>query len=722
MARQRLRRPEVDRRAARCRRGHRSATSCPCWSSGADQPAGRRRRVRRCRRVAGRAGPTGSTSTASIVRAGSAVALPVLARRTAAAALDRVRVGGRRARLDRRRRADERRRARLRHRRLPRPRRDLRPAHAAVVTGGPPTSLGLRFRGSNLADHQVVLTPSSSWPTATSSAPKRDRRHRALAARAPAGRPERRVGVRQPDPRRALRRRADRSARPARLPHRRRVRLRQARQLHPGRRRGDRGGRQGRDRRGARRGRRARPASSCAARSAWSASPSAKPAAEPTCARDESVADEAQAKEPSRPEPTSEPDDVPDVVLEELLAAFSDERRRGDRLRRPVDRPAARARRQRRQHGRQRRRQSIDDLDDEPDATAPARCDRLADIVEHGRARARLADPTSHCRATFAEVGQGHRDRRRRSARRAVPRRGVRVTPARSAHVATTTSRVGGRRSSSRISTRPAASRRCRRGRSGSDRSAGARQTHRRAPGQGPQAVDLGGDRRGDPASCWSVPSPSSPRRCSTCARSTCRAPCTPIPSSCRPSSTTSKGDAILLVDTRQIERQLESIAWVESARVKTQFPHRVFIDIRERKPIATFAGSDGKFRVIDRDGRVLDVLDGGIPIDYMLITGANPDVDQRPVRRPPLRRGGAAGDRPAARDPGTDRVDRRRCHRREPHAASCATTCTVQLGPAASDLSTKLARLLSQVQWRPRRRICRLDVSTAEISRTTTG
>ena len=63
-------------------------------------------------------------------------------------------------------------------------------------------------------------------------------------------------------------------------------------------------------------------------------------------------------------------------------------------------------------------------------------------------------------------------------------------------------------------------------------------------------------------------------------------------------------GDAILLVDTRHIERQLESIAWVESARVSTQFPHRVFIDVRERKPIATFAGSDGKYRVIDRDGR----------------------------------------------------------------------------------------------------------------------
>ena len=73
------------------------------------------------------------------------------------------------------------------------------------------------------------------------------------------------------------------------------------------------------------------------------------------------------------------------------------------------------------------------------------------------------------------------------------------------------------------------------------------------------------------------------------------------------------------------MERKLETIAWVESARVSTQFPHRVFIDIGELKPIATFAGSDGKFRVIDRDGRVLDVVDG-LTIDDMLVTDANPE------------------------------------------------------------------------------------------------
>ena len=175
------------------------------------------------------------------------------------------------------------------------------------------------------------------------------------------------------------------------------------------------------------------------------------------------------------------------------------------------------------------------------------------------------------------------------------------------------------------------------------------------------------------------------------------------------------RGEAILLVDTRQIERQLEGIAWVESARVSTDFPHRVFIDIRERTPIATFAGSDGKFRVIDRDGRVLDVVDG-VPVDYMLVTGANPDVDRGNFAGRPL----ASAAQLAIALPGEIRVLTR-------SIGVDATTgdltmqlgdkLEVQLGPTA-DLSSKLVRLLSQVRD-SLDGICGLDVSTTEISRT---
>lgn len=86
-------------------------------------------------------------------------------------------------------------------------------------------------------------------------------------------------------------------------------------------------------------------------------------------------------------------------------------------------------------------------------------------------------------------------------------------------------------------------------------------------------------------------------------------------------------GEPVLLVDTEAARRSLEAIPWVERAFVTTDFPDRVLIDIRERQPLATFAGSDLRWRVIDRDGRVLDVLDGQ-PIDYMPIEGLTPDAD----------------------------------------------------------------------------------------------
>lgn len=86
------------------------------------------------------------------------------------------------------------------------------------------------------------------------------------------------------------------------------------------------------------------------------------------------------------------------------------------------------------------------------------------------------------------------------------------------------------------------------------------------------------------------------------------------------------QGEPVLLVDTAAAQEKLESVPWVESARVATDFPHRVVIDIRERVPIAAFQGGDGQFRVIDVQGRVLDVLVGQ-PVDYLLVTGDHPDT-----------------------------------------------------------------------------------------------
>lgn len=83
-------------------------------------------------------------------------------------------------------------------------------------------------------------------------------------------------------------------------------------------------------------------------------------------------------------------------------------------------------------------------------------------------------------------------------------------------------------------------------------------------------------------------------------------------------------GTPVLLVDTQGAERRLEAIPWVEAARVRTDFPHGATIEIRERQAIATYQGPDQRFRVLDRQGRVLDVIDL-YPIAYVLLDGPDP-------------------------------------------------------------------------------------------------
>jgi cell division protein FtsQ len=88
-------------------------------------------------------------------------------------------------------------------------------------------------------------------------------------------------------------------------------------------------------------------------------------------------------------------------------------------------------------------------------------------------------------------------------------------------------------------------------------------------------------------------------------------------------------GTPVLVADTQAAERALEAIPWVDEARVQTKFPHAVSIEIREREAMATYQGPDARFRVLDREGRVLDVLDK-YPFAYLLLGGPDP-VDLEP-------------------------------------------------------------------------------------------
>ncbi|MBI4935057.1 MAG: FtsQ-type POTRA domain-containing protein [Actinobacteria bacterium] len=178
-------------------------------------------------------------------------------------------------------------------------------------------------------------------------------------------------------------------------------------------------------------------------------------------------------------------------------------------------------------------------------------------------------------------------------------------------------------------------------------------------------------------------------------------------------------GDPVLLVDTEAAEQRLEAVPWVERARVTTDFPHTVVIDIRERKPVATFQGGDEQFRVIDVQGRVLDVIEGQ-PIAYPLITGTHPDTARGQFAGSPY---ASAGQLVIALPPevrsnlvsvGVDSsTGSLSLVLRSPDDTNSADI-DVRLGDD-SGLDDKLARLLYQVRT-GLEGVCSIDVSTAEV------
>ena len=171
-------------------------------------------------------------------------------------------------------------------------------------------------------------------------------------------------------------------------------------------------------------------------------------------------------------------------------------------------------------------------------------------------------------------------------------------------------------------------------------------------------------------------------------------------------------GDAVLLVDSAAIEARLEEVPWVERARVDPRFPGTVVIDIRERRALASFQGGDGRWRVIDVQGRVLDVLDGQ-PVAYMPIIGVHPDTARGQFAGAPYAAAAAlvqvlpAEVRVVTRSVGLDAVT-------GTLTLELTSATTVRLG-SADDLDLKLARLLGQVRG-GLDGVVSLDVSTGQI------
>ena len=85
-------------------------------------------------------------------------------------------------------------------------------------------------------------------------------------------------------------------------------------------------------------------------------------------------------------------------------------------------------------------------------------------------------------------------------------------------------------------------------------------------------------------------------------------------------------GSAILTADLDAAQKKLLEIPWVRQARVSMHLPSRVTVEIVERIPVAFFRAVDGFNRVIDRDGRILDVIEGD-PTEFTPIIGTGPNL-----------------------------------------------------------------------------------------------
>lgn len=174
-------------------------------------------------------------------------------------------------------------------------------------------------------------------------------------------------------------------------------------------------------------------------------------------------------------------------------------------------------------------------------------------------------------------------------------------------------------------------------------------------------------------------------------------------------------GTPTLIADTTAAEQQLAQIPWVRSARVRTDFPSGLIIEVDEREALATYRGPDGRFRVIDRDGRVLDVIDGQ-PVAYVLVNVSGA------VNLAPGQFTGAGPAAAAELVQALTAAVRQRVLEIDVAADGSNLTLvldgdvTVEFGEAR-DLLVKLVRLEATLPVAAERGAQVVDVSTAEVS-----
>jgi len=85
------------------------------------------------------------------------------------------------------------------------------------------------------------------------------------------------------------------------------------------------------------------------------------------------------------------------------------------------------------------------------------------------------------------------------------------------------------------------------------------------------------------------------------------------------------RGEPILAVPLDATRGRIESLTWVQSARVERRLPDTILVTLTERRPFAIWQ-FQGKFRLVDRAGQVVD-QDLAEVKDLPLIVGAGAPV-----------------------------------------------------------------------------------------------
>ena len=91
------------------------------------------------------------------------------------------------------------------------------------------------------------------------------------------------------------------------------------------------------------------------------------------------------------------------------------------------------------------------------------------------------------------------------------------------------------------------------------------------------------------------------------------------------------QGDSIFATDIREIEHRLEQISWIEDALVERRLPDTIYINLKERVPLALWQ-RQGKLALVDAQGIVLTETNLDLFRSLPIIVG-----EEAPQRAPDL-------------------------------------------------------------------------------------